>query len=123
VIFSDTLVHRTYGVATANALGGDDLPAPTAGSIRASVQRPSNAEVMRFRDQYVGKRTDDLWFVDTNSKLKTVDEPGGRPADQVDIVDASGVARAYEVVAVQYVRGVIVHYEALVARIVEGKQP
>lgn len=122
MIFSDTLVHRTYGAAVPNAQGGDDYPAPTAGSVRASVQRPSNAELIQFGSPYAGKRTNDMWFVDTPSVLKTADEMAARPADQVDIVDPNGVARAYEVKAVQHVRGVIVHYEALVVRIEEAKQ-
>lgn len=122
MIFSDTLVHRTYGVSTANAQGGDDYPAATVGTVRASVQRPTNAERIRFAGLYPGKATTDLWFVDTVSAVFTLGEPGGQPADQVDIVDERGVARAYEVVDSKHVRGVIPHYETLARRVVEGKQ-
>ena len=83
---------------------------------------PSSARPTRSGFASRGKATTDLWFVDTVSAVFTLGEPGGQPADQVDIVDERGVARAYEVVDSKHVRGVIPHYETLARRVVEGKQ-
>ena len=124
MIFPDTLVHRTYGAVTASATGGDTAPAATAGTVLASVQRPSNAETTRWASKgvYAGRNVHDAWWVDTASAVLTLGEPGGQPPDQVDIVDERGVTRAYECVDSKHVRAVIPHYETLVMRVVEGRQ-
>jgi len=124
MIFNRTLTYYRYGAAVPNAQGGDDYPSPTTGTLVASVQRPARPlmrEWLRVRDQ-AGIRTDDAWYVDTATDLRTFNEPAGVPADRVDIVDELGNTLTYEVCSSQAVEGPIPHWECIVCRVAEGKQ-
>lgn len=125
MIFNRTLTYYRYGAAVPNASGGDDWPSPTSSTLLASVQRPAGkikAEYLRLRDP-AGVRTDDVWYVDTATELRTFNEPAGVPADRIEIVDELGVTVLYEVAMSIACEGPLPHWECTVCRVVEGKQP
>lgn len=114
MIFSDTLTGTRYAAETRGADGRATPGATTAlTSIRASVQRP-DAKTLSYLTE--GGHTDDAWFVDTTTALRTLDERAGTPADEVTID-----GEVYVVFKSTHVRAVITHYECLVLRKGQGK--
>jgi hypothetical protein len=65
-----------------------------------------------------GGHTQDAWHVDTRTALRTLNELTGTPPDEV-VIDGL----TYVVFEAKRVRAVIPHYECLVLRAPEGRQP
>lgn len=115
MIFSDTLTVTRYAAQTRDAFGRASGPAAASTfTIRASVQRP-DARALRKLEE--GNRSDDAWFVDTVTEVRTEREDTGVPADTM-VIDGL----TYEVFKSTQVRAVLTHYECLVVRVEEGLQ-
>jgi len=114
MIYSDTLTVTRY--ATVQTVDATGRPSADAGSstftIRASVQRPDARTLQKIEE---GLRTEDAWYVDTITALRSADERTGLPGDTLDID-----GETFEVFKVTRVRAVIPHYECLVRRRGEG---
>jgi hypothetical protein len=112
VIFSDTLTFTRYAAETRGADGRATSGASSTFTAACSVQRPKPHTLRKLQE---GGHTDDAWYVDTVTPVRTRNESTGTPPDVVTID-----GQPYEVFEVAHVRGVIVHYETLVLRKFQG---
>jgi hypothetical protein len=113
MIFSDLLSATRYAAETVNSNGEGVPGAATGFSVRAAVQRPKGVELQKLVE---GWGTNDVWYVDTPTQLRTFDEQTGTPPDTLVIDGLS-----YEVCVVDHLRAVIKHYECVVRRIDTGR--